>query len=159
MQNPAYLTTSRHHIYLFRFPIPRAFHPQRKATEIRMSLQTCCPTTALHLSRTLACFGQRAIQHPAIRNMEYQQIRQALTDYFKAGIERRKQEILTLGRLDDNDKFALESSIALSDDALLRKDYWIVGRPEELTRFLNRTNLPITEGGKEYETLRTGYMN
>lgn len=51
MPIPSYLTTSRHGLHYFRFPIPATLHPERKQSCIRMSLDTRCPREALHLAR------------------------------------------------------------------------------------------------------------
>jgi len=154
MQNPAYLTLSRHRIYLFRFPLPRAFHPQGKASEIRISLQTRCSATALHLSQSLAYFGRRAIQHQAIRYMDYQQIRSALTDHFKALLARRMEEMNTHGRLGAESRMLLQATADLNTSALESQDFSITDMTGDVDRYIEAYSLPIVEGSKPYETLR-----
>ena len=79
MYNPAYLALSRHNIYYFRFPIPKYLHPQGKSRYIRLSLGTRCPREALLLARTLFTFGDSVIQSPVVCDMEFYEIRTALT--------------------------------------------------------------------------------
>lgn len=158
MQNPAYLTLSRHRIYLFRFPLPRAFHPQGKASEIRISLQTRCPVTALHLSQSLAYFGRRAIQHQAIRHMDYQHIRAALTDHFQALLARRKEEMNAQGRLSIEGRALLQTNADLNTDALDNQDYSLTGTNDTVDNFIDAYELPIVKGSKSYEDLRVGLL-
>ena len=62
MHVPAYLTTSRHNILYFRWPIPKSSHPQNKASDIKLSLATRDFNEALQLSRLLAYFVRRHIK-------------------------------------------------------------------------------------------------
>lgn len=66
MQIASHLTTSRHNIYYFRFPIPVNFHPERKSSHVLLSLQTRCPQEALHISRALGYVGDSLIKQVGI---------------------------------------------------------------------------------------------
>ena len=36
MYNASYLSLSRHNVYYFRFPIPAMFHPEGRATDLKV---------------------------------------------------------------------------------------------------------------------------
>lgn len=74
MHNPHYLTISRHHVFYFRFPIPEHLHPQRKRTDIKLSLKTRNPRKALQIARILGYIGHHYLQQPEVTRMEFQQI-------------------------------------------------------------------------------------
>jgi integrase len=56
--NPSYLTISRHRVYYFRWPLPRALHPLGKVTILKVSLRTRDPKQAISLSRHLGYVAQ-----------------------------------------------------------------------------------------------------
>lgn len=87
MQNPSYLTASRHGLYYFRFPIPQTLHPQGKQSDIKLSLGIRCPREALHLARALGYVGQQILQRPEVHGMNHQAIREVLHEHFREGLD------------------------------------------------------------------------
>ncbi|WP_318010150.1 DUF6538 domain-containing protein [Roseovarius carneus] len=55
MKLSAYLSASRHGVYYFRWPLPRA--EDHKRSTVRISLRTKCPDRAGDLARHLASCG------------------------------------------------------------------------------------------------------
>lgn len=84
MPSPSYLSSSRFGHFYFRFPISKHLHPERKRSNIRLSLDTRSPREALQLSRALSYVGIQLLQRPEIYNMNYQDVRGVLFDHFKA---------------------------------------------------------------------------
>lgn len=99
MFNPSYLTLSRHNLYYFRFPIPANLHPDRKRTEIRVSLNTRSPQEALHLAHYLTYYGLRWFEVQVFTNMEYKSIRIAITNYFRELLAQLSEQVAKNGPL------------------------------------------------------------
>ncbi len=158
MPSPSYLTASRFGHFYFRFPIPNNLHPERKASSIRLSLNTRCPREALQLSRALSYVGFQLLQKPEIYNMDYLAIREVLFDHFTALRERMKERINTHGRLTKQDKAALTNSGALAEDALQNHDYSLTGTDGELASLIDDYALPLTRNSDQYTTLRTEFL-
>ncbi len=108
MLNPAYLTLSRHNIYYFRFPIPPSLHPQGKARDVKLSLQTRCPQEALRLARSLFIFAEDYLRILATLNMDYEFLRDKLTEYFKDRLEMHKERLSRNGPLSEEKRQALQ---------------------------------------------------
>jgi hypothetical protein len=53
MRYAAYLSPSKHGIFNFRLPIPPHLHPERKRTNMKVSLGTRCPKISVQLSQVL----------------------------------------------------------------------------------------------------------
>jgi hypothetical protein len=82
MKLSAYVSPSRHGIYYFRWPLPRAgSHPR---TTIRVSLRTRCPDRAGDLARFLACCGQITRDNKALVHLRQDEIREKVQAYFQA---------------------------------------------------------------------------
>ena len=58
MTLPSYLTLSRHNIYYYRFPIPKALQPELKSSFVRLSLGTPNKREAMVIANN----GKEAIQ-------------------------------------------------------------------------------------------------
>lgn len=157
MYNPQYLTQSRHGVYYLRFPIPQTFHPERRQSSIKLSLQTRCPSEALHMSRALCYVGELFIREGA-RGMDYQDIREVLFDHFKAMREQMKARINTQGRLSEPDINALQNNRERASAALASQNYEQVGTEEQLASVMNENSLDIKQDSKDYETFRTEYL-
>lgn len=158
MQIPSYLTKSRHGLYYFRFPIPSRFHPDRKQSCIRLSLDTRCPREGLHLARALGYAGDQLLRHSEIMSMDYQAIRDVLHEHFKMMLERHKQRLAAHGRLSSLDAAALNNGYAFSLDALKTKDYTLIGSDSQLAGLIDIYALPIKPDSSSYDTLRTEFL-
>lgn len=53
MQNPTYLTLSRHNVFYFRWPLPKNLRQAGKTTHLKFSLRTREPKQALRLANAL----------------------------------------------------------------------------------------------------------
>lgn len=51
MRPASYLSTSRHGVFYLRLPIPRSAHPERRRTDLKVSLATREPRVAATLSQ------------------------------------------------------------------------------------------------------------
>lgn len=158
MFNPAYLTLSRHHIYYFRFPIPATLHPQGRQTDIKLSLQTRDPQEALYMARSLVYFAENAMNSPIVRLMDYQDIRDILTEHFKAMREQVKARIAKHGQLQEREKQIYSQSHDLAVDALKHEDYAAIGTDEELEKIITAQSLPLEPDTPEYKLFRTEYV-
>jgi hypothetical protein len=65
----AYLDTSRHGVFYFRFPISPGCHPKNKRTAIKVSLGTREPGFARAVAGRLVVAGQAALARPMLRAM------------------------------------------------------------------------------------------
>ena len=82
MRLTAYLCTSRHGIFYFRFPLPPEFQPARKRGHIKVSLGTREPSVAQRLARFLTLAGQTILARPKVRAMRYDEMRGHVRDHF-----------------------------------------------------------------------------
>lgn len=82
MRLAAYLCTSRHGIYYFRFPMPADCHPAGKRSHIKVSLHTRQPGEAGLLTRMLTVAGQSLLARPMLRAMRYDQMRNHVREHF-----------------------------------------------------------------------------
>ena len=122
MRLASFLTTSRHGVFYFRWPLPASAHPQHKRLCIRVSLETRCPVAAQRLSRLLVLAGQSYMTRATHRSMRYDEIKQHVQEYFRDMLTRFKEELAaegppgedTLSKLEDRRRLA-----ALDLDAFL----------------------------------------
>ena len=82
MRLAAYLCTSRHGIYYFRFPVPTDSYRGGSRSHIKLSLGTRDPREALKISRFLGAAGQSVISQPKVRSMRYEDMRNHVRDHF-----------------------------------------------------------------------------
>lgn len=157
MYNPAYLSLSRHNIYYFRYPIPAFLHPQGRKTDIRLSLETRCPNEALRLMRNLVYVADSIIQHPAIRDMEFSEIRAVLHHHFKAERDKVKARIAKLGQLQAHEIAIYQSGQERAAKAVIEADYSAVGRDEDLAQIIESQNLSLGTDDPAYAVLRAEY--
>lgn len=158
MLKSQYLSASRHGVFYFRFSIPQTLHPERKQTSVRLSLNTRCPREALQLSRMLGYVGEHILSHAGIRAMQYQQIRDVLSDRFRRSLERHVERQAQFGPMSELDKMATENTRDFAAQALLDQDYSYVGEDREINRVIDSYALPIQPKTKNYELLRTEYL-
>jgi len=87
--------------------------------------------------------------------MEYQHIRAALTDHFKALLARRMEKMNMHGRLTSESRLLLQATTDLNSNALETQDYTVTDMTGDVGNFIDTYELPIVEGSKAYELLRT----
>jgi integrase len=156
MHSPNYLFLSRHNLYYFRFPIPKEFHPDKQRSEVKLSLNTRNPQEALQITRGLIYFAQNIIHSPAIRDMEYQEIRDVLQSYFVKLREELKARIAKNGQLTEQDITSYRNGQALANTALVEKDYSVIGQ-NEVSDFIHSQQLDVLDTGT-FETIRTEWL-
>ena len=140
MLSTTHLTTSRHGLYYFRFPIPSRLHPQRKQLSIRFSLNTRCPKEALQLVQLLRYAGDNLLRYGGIKHMNYQAIRDLLHQHFKDRLEQHQQAIASYGALPTINLTALQNGHAFAVEALQKSDYSFVGSDEDIRAWVS---LPV----------------
>lgn len=152
MLNPAYLVKSRNGIFYLRWPIPTQLHPQNKQSTLKLSLRTRDPRKALRLSRSLSHVGDQLNDHGIVHGMRYSEIRTLLTDHFRELLEQSQNEIDAKGRLTEEDRQVLKSSIMVAKQAAKTDTPLSLVKPDDdlLDRFIEKYRLPIQTGSDEY---------
>ncbi len=117
MRNAAYLSKSRHGIYYLRLPIPEAFHPYKKRTDLKVSLGTRCPRTANYFSRALIVSGQSMFTASSVRIMRYEDIRAHVGEHFRDLLKRFKNDVASAGQAQGVKLDSFGASYALSEVA------------------------------------------
>lgn len=110
MFNPAYLMKSRCGVFYLRWPIPKQLHPEKKASTLKLSLQTRDPRKALRLSRSLSQIGDRLNDRGMAYGMRYEELRGVLIEHFRRLLNEVKAEINAAGPLSEFDREIYESS-------------------------------------------------
>lgn len=114
MRLTAYLSTSRHGVFYFRWPIPATMHPERKRFSIRVSLETRCPRMAHSLSRLLVLAGHSALARATHVGMRYDEIRQHVQKHFRELLLAFKRDISSDGPPDAHRLNALRATEGLA---------------------------------------------
>jgi hypothetical protein len=70
MRLAAYLCTSRHGIFYFRFPMPMVCQAKSKRAYVKVSLCTREPREARHLARFPGVAGQAIVARPKVRRTD-----------------------------------------------------------------------------------------
>ncbi len=156
MRNASYLSLSRHGIFYFRWPIPRDFHPERRISHVRFSLQTRLPSVARRMSHTLIASGQALFARPTVQAMRYDEMRQHVETHFRTVLQKYKNRILVEGDPSGQAVDALRSSISFVDD-----DLWLEGANEPddhgstlLSQFKARAGIGDLSAGQDDMLLR-----
>jgi hypothetical protein len=110
------------------------------------------------MARCLVYLAEGTIQNPAIRAMDYSDIRDILTEYFKAARERMKERVAKYGQLQEHERQTYQSSHDLADDALKHEDYVVIGTDEDLGKIIKANALPLEPESLEYGLFRTEYV-
>ena len=151
---PTYLTVSRHNVYYLRWPLPPSLHPQRKASDIKVSLRTRDQREALRLSRHLAYVAETLTSRLAASKMRYDEIRAVVRRHFKALLDKKREEINSLGRLGAYEHSVLASSLSVAeapdDDELL---FLPDGQDAVLGHFQALYGFSLDRGSEEYRML------
>lgn len=114
MRLTAYLSTSRHGVFYFRWPIPATMHPERKRFSIRVSLVTRCPHVAQRLSRLLVLAGHSALTRATHLGMRYDEIRRHVQEHFRELLLAFKRDIAADGPPDAHRLDALRATEGLA---------------------------------------------
>ena len=152
MQNSTYLTLSRHNIYYFRWPLPKAVHPHNKCTQLKLSLQTGNCRLALQLSRLLSYWAHELMSRYISSKMKYHEIRTLLKAHFTDLLEKRKASIAETGRLSEYDLSILQSSISSSDYPELF-NYTSGAQKPPIDRLITKYGLDVPKEAEAYGTL------
>lgn len=157
---PRYLFRSRHGIFYFRWPLPTEFHPQRRQSTIKYSLGTREPRTALILARELSYVAGVLVARGLRTRMRYDELRRTIRDHFAGLLERRKAEILTHGRLTDDEITAIANSRSLAAQALQTGETYDPNGDdtEMLTSFARKHGIPYESGTREYDLYRQDFL-
>lgn len=97
MRLAAYLSASRHGIFYFRYPLPRASHPAQKRAHIKVSLSTREPRKARQFARLLAVAGQSLMSHPNVLAMRYDEMRKHVQEHFSQMLREFRERIAADG--------------------------------------------------------------
>ncbi|WP_442981142.1 DUF6538 domain-containing protein [Rhizobium sp. SL42] len=145
---------SRCGVFYLRWPIPKQLHPQKKASTLKLSLQTRDPRKALRLSRSLSHIGEQWNEYGIAYGMRYEELRGALTEHFRGLLNQAKTEMNATGPLDEELRQAYETSkrvakhakktdtplsLVKSDDELLAR-CWFPRRTEPVRRIISIEN-------------------
>ena len=115
MRLAAYLFTSRHGIFYFRFPVPKECHPAQKRRHIKVSLSTREPREARRLARLLGLAGQTILARPMVRAMRYDELRDHVRDHFSNMLREFRERSAADGPASGLDMDALRAGQGLSD--------------------------------------------
>jgi hypothetical protein len=114
MKLSAYLSPSRHGVYYFRWPLPRA--EDHKRSTVRISLRTKCPDRAGDLARHLASCGRLVRYNKALARLRQDEMREMVRSYFAASLDRYVERLNDTG-LPDRSLDALRQELAAHEDA------------------------------------------
>lgn len=115
MKLSAYLSPSRHGIYYFRWPLPRADELRRRT--VKVSLRTKCPDRAGDLARYLASCGRLVRDNKTLARLRQDQMRDMVRSYFVAALERYEEKLNDTG-LSEHSLHLLRQELAAHEDAI-----------------------------------------
>ncbi|MFS2180068.1 DUF6538 domain-containing protein [Rhizobium pisi] len=97
---------SRCGVFYLRWPLPKQLHPQKKASTLKLSLQTRDPRKALRLSRSPSQIGERLNEYGIAYGIRHEELRSVLTDHFRRLLNEAKAEMNDTGPLNELDRQA-----------------------------------------------------
>lgn len=155
MFNPAYLVKSPHGIFYLRWPIPKQLHPQKKASTLKLSLQTRNPRKALRLSRSLSQIGASLNEHGIEYRMRYDELRALLTNHFREFLEQAKTEMDATGPLSEFERQVHQTSKRIAKQASKTDTplSFVKSDDDLLARFIDKYALEIQKGSVQYSWL------
>ncbi|WP_422074423.1 tyrosine-type recombinase/integrase [Tranquillimonas rosea] len=115
MRHAAYLSTSRHGIFYFRWPIPPDLHPQGKRTEVKVSTGTRSPQAARQVSRLLLLAGQTAMLTASVERMRYDEIRRHVQEHFRDLLRQFREVVAERGPMEGANLEAMRGGSGLVD--------------------------------------------
>ncbi|MDR6671141.1 site-specific integrase [Rhizobium sp. 1399] len=155
MHNPTYILKSRNGVFYLRWPLPREIHPQKLPSDIKLSLQTRDPRKALRLSRLMIHIGEQYNNVGIAYRMDYQDLRTALQNHFRALRDATKKEIDATGGLSAFDRDIYRTDLKVVEQAIQRGTPLSLTKPDDelLARFIEKYGLDISKGTDQYEQL------
>ncbi|MDF0659285.1 MULTISPECIES: site-specific integrase [unclassified Rhizobium] len=152
MFNPAYLVKSRCGVFYLRWPIPKQLHPQKKASTLKLSLQTRDPRKALRLSRPMIQIGEQLNDHGIAYGMRHEDLRNVLTEHFRQLLDEAKAEMGETGPLSELDRQIYETSKRVAKQARKTDAPLSLVQPDDdlLARFIEKYGLDISKDSSEY---------
>ncbi|TCA17640.1 site-specific integrase [Rhizobium leguminosarum bv. viciae] len=152
MFNPVYLVKSRCGVFYLRWPLPKQLHPQKKASTLKLSLQTRDPRKALRLSRSLSQIGERLNEYGMAYGMRHEELRSVLTEHFRQLLNDAKTEMNDTGPLSELDRQTYETSKRVAKQARKTDAPLSLVKSDDdlLARFIEKYDLDIEEGSSEY---------
>lgn len=152
MFNPAYLVKSRCGIFYIRWPIPKQLHPQKKASALKLSLQTRDPRKALRLSRPMIHIGEQLNDHGIAYGMRHEDLRNILTEHFRQLLDEAKSEMGETGPLSEFERQIYETSKRVAKQAKKTDTPLSLVQSDDdlLTRFIEKYDLDMQKGSSEY---------
>lgn len=153
---PAYLLRSRNGFFYLRWPLPRQLHPQKRASDIKVSLQTRDPRKALRLSRPMIHIGEQYNNVGIACQMDYQHLRTTLQNHFRELRDQTRQEIDATGGLSVSDRDLYHTSLKIAVQANETDTPLALTKPDDelLARFIDKYGLHIAKGTDQYDKLK-----
>lgn len=155
MHNPTYILKSRNGVFYLRWPLPREIHPQKLPSDIKVSLQTRDPRKALRLSRIMIHIGEQYNNVGIAYRMDYQDLRTALQNHFRALRDETKKEIDAAGGLSAFDRDLYRTDLRIAEQANQKGTPLSLTKPDDelLARFIAKYDLDIAKGTDQYDQL------
>lgn len=158
MRLNAYLSSSRHGMFYFRWPVPSS-PDQPKLTTVRLSLRTRCPRQAREMARYLATCGELLRRYGNPTEMRHDELRALMHGYFKRALAARIEQIGAKGIPSALELAPQETTQLLAEGA--PEDYWGILAPDGTDAFLRRfceaSGLPEPGSTKEAERVLQEY--
>jgi integrase len=145
LQNPSYLTLSRHNIYYFRWPLPEALRVKGRTAHIKLSLQTRDPKEALRLANMLAYHADVIVKSDCVGGMDYIEVKSLLEAYFVDLLAEQKRLIDKDGPLSQPRIQRLKRNIAYVQD----NEAYESG--EQFMRMLSQGKIAVVRDGDTIE--------
>jgi integrase len=147
MRNPKFLALSRHCVYYFRWPLPKALHPESRSTTIKVSLRTRDPKRALFLARSLTVAAENLMTDGATDGMTLGEIRAVMKKHFTELLIARRERIAANGRLSMPELEALRNSAAIAHQDVAASSPLLPDDDETtLGQFVANYGLPVQLG-------------
>ena len=161
LPEPNYLTLSRHGIYYLRIPIPIAFHPEVKVSDIKLSLRTKNKQLALCLSTMLRLVVDNVFEESEVLAMDYNSIRQHVSTHFRNRLSVFRDAVLSDGPIGADRKAALEAVI---DAARGNREKFINhthldDQERLLSEFCEQEGITDDLSGQDTDVLLTAYQS
>jgi integrase len=159
MRCPSYLYRSRHSIYYFRWPLPRAAGADGPARHLKVSLETRNPKLALRLARQFGYLAQWVVAHGVQTGMRFEEIRAVLQKHFQDRLLALKARIAVDGRLDRLTLAALQNSSEDATEALATGEPMLADamrgpdEPDTVTRFIDLYKMDVAQGSPQHAML------
>ncbi|ARM89263.1 integrase family protein [Rhizobium sp. CIAT894] len=143
---------SRCGVFYLRWPLPKQLHPQKKASTLKLSLQTRDPRKALRLSRSLIQIGERLNEYGIAHGMRHEELRSVLTEHFRQWLNEMKSQMDDTGPLSELDRQTYETSKRVAKQARKTDTPLSLVKSDNdlLASFIEKYDLDIQEGSTEY---------